>query len=476
MRPELRFTQQQRLELRLAPQIIQRIEILQLPTLQLEQRIQEELVQNPVLELAEEPTVEPSLEAPPEQPERRGASEFEKLDDIEPMMVDHGSFSSAKAASNTEEDPKFEALQNVPARAESLQDYLFYQFTLLHDGERERRIAENIIYNIDDNGYLEYPLQDILPELDPPVTIEEAEGVLRKVQELDPPGVGARNLAECLLLQLRGSESQYPLEAELIRNHLDDIMNNRIPKICAATNRSVAEIKKAIEFIGTLNPRPGSLISVAPPSTVTPDVVVKYVDGQYEVELTRDYASSVRVNPEYIEMLEKLSRTGGDPKTIEYLKNKLRDARWLIDGIEQRRETLLKIAREILKAQSDFLEKGVEGLKPLKMQTVADHAGVHVSTVSRAISGKYIQTPWGIFDLKFFFMGGLKTDDGEDASQRAVKLAIKEIVDQEDRTNPLVDDQIADILRQRGINIARRTITKYRKALGIPSARRRKQY
>lgn len=499
-RQELRLAPQQRLELRLSPQIIQRIEILQLPTIELEQRIQEELVKNPMLELVEASQPDEPVEAP----ENRVDSEYAKLSDIEPIIADHGSLSS-NIPTETEEDSKVEALQNVPARSISLQDYLYQQFLLLSEDPREREIAYSIIYNIDNNGYLMLTkkegeekelvpgigvlmdaseerarqiLSEALPELDPPPRIQEGERVLRKIQSLDPPGVGARSLKEALLLQLHNNATEHPLAGEVIQNHLRDLLHNRLPKISEATGHSIDEIKKVAEFIGSLNPRPGSVISAEVPPVVSPDVVVEYRDGRYEVELARDYSSQLRINPDYLEMIDKLSRSSDkkEKRTAEYLKEKLRDARSLMDGIEQRRDTLLKVAREVIEAQKEFLEKGLGAIKPLKMHTIAEQAGVHVSTVSRAVHGKYIQTPRGLFELRFFFTGGVSTENGEIASQRAVKQAIKEIIEKENKKEPLTDDRIAEVLRSKGINIARRTVTKYRKALGIPSARQRKEY
>jgi RNA polymerase sigma-54 factor len=491
--PSLRLEQR----LKLAPQIIQSIEILQLPLLALEQRINQELVENPVLELRQtSPEEAPSSSQEPLEDRTAEETDFAKLDDLAEDWEDYFSYTSRPRSSEPEEDKKFQAIQNTPAPAPSLQDYLTMQLNLLNLKEDLRIAVENIIYNIDDNGYLRYPIEEIAASLTAPVesgqpsgvSLEKLEEALKIVQGLDPPGVGARSLKECLLLQLSGGEP--PLARKIIEDHLEDVQKNLYPRVARALGVSIEEVKEAVEFIGHLNPYPGALFSGESAHYVLPDVIVEVQDGEYEVRLEERLTSNIFISSYYRRLLQ--SRRG-DPKVRSFVRKKMQAARWLIDAIEQRRNTLFKIANALVEFQKEFLEKGVAYLKPLKMQEVADVTGVHVSTVSRAISGKYIQTPFGIYEMKFFFAGGPAqkpsgpiTRPGAPAlparekskgdSWKAVKYKISQLVAKEDKKNPLSDEEIVKKLRAEGTQIARRTVAKYRRELGLPSSRRRREY
>lgn len=477
---------QQRLELRmkLAPQIIQSIEILQLPALELQQRLKQELMENPVLEMVESPVLEEEQletteEEAPHEERAKSDQEFEKLREIEDIVREYGSQTYRRVVDPSETDRKYEAMQNTAARPVSLQDYLFDQYSLLDTPAELREAARNLIYNINDEGYLlaqnpdrpEDALPEVIESMEGRATLEQAERALRIIQSLDPPGIGARDLKECLLLQMRHDD--HPVARELITHRLDDLSANRIPKIAKDTGRSLDEVKEAIEFISHLNPRPGTAFSSEVSPYVIPDVVVEYVDGHYEVRLEDDRLPRVYINAAYSRLLRD-ERTGEAAK--DYIRKKIQSARWLIESIEQRRSTLHKIARAIVEIQRPFLERGVAHLVPLKMQTVAQATNVHVSTVCRAIADKYMQTPVGIFPLRFFFTGGTRTTDGRVRSRKSVKQIVKDVVEREDRQNPLSDDEVAARLQAQGLDIARRTVTKYRKALGIPSSRQRKAY
>ncbi|MBM4035331.1 MAG: RNA polymerase factor sigma-54 [Planctomycetes bacterium] len=475
MRMEALLQQRPELRMKLAPQIIQSIEILQLPILELQQRLKQELLENPVLEMADLPVTEEQqelAEEPPHEERAKSEQEFEKLRDIEDMVHDYGSQTFRRVADSGETDRKYEAMQNTAARPISLQDYLHDQYSLLDTPDDLREVAENIIYNIDDDGYLQYPIEDILESMDGRATPEQAEHALEIIQNLDPPGVGARDLKECLLLQMRRN-TDHALARELITRHLDDLSANRIPKIAKDTGRPLDAIKEAIEFVSHLNPKPGTAFGAEVSPYVMPDIVVELVDGHYEVRLEDDRLPRVYINTAYSRLLrdERTTETAKD-----YIRKKIQAARWLIESIEQRRSTLYKIARAIVDIQQPFLEKGVSHLVPLKMQAVADATSVHVSTVCRAIADKYMQTPIGIFPLRFFFTGGTRTTDGRVRSRKSVKELVKQVVEAEDKHNPLSDDEIAARLQADGLDIARRTVTKYRKALGIPSTRQRKAY
>ena len=478
LRMEMGLQQKLELRMKLAPQIIQSIEILQLPTLELQQRIKQELIENPVLEELE---LKPgSPEAPPaDEPDADDAPR--KMDDetyLQVMMEarrherDYGEEGHV-AKIFGEKDKKHEAMQNTAARPMSLQDFLFNQFNLLDITAEQRLIGENVIYNVDDNGYLQSGVEEIAAASNN-APAADVESVLKLVQTLDPPGVAARDLRECLLLQLTEPE-KHPLEKQLIEHHLEDIHMNRFPKIMKDTNRTVEEIQNAIDYIKAhLNPRPGNVFGGEIPQYITPDIIVEQADnGEYEVRLEDTQLPQLYISPLYHKMLTD----GSTPEQAkEFIRRKIQAARWLIDSIEQRRNTLKKISMEIVKIQRDFLDRGITELKPLKMRTVADSTSVHVSTVSRAIAEKYVQTPRGIFPLKFFFTGGTRNFEGTMTSRKSVKQLLLDVIKEENRGNPLSDGGIASKLQGQGIDIARRTVTKYRKALKIPSSRRRKSY
>ncbi|HUU69452.1 MAG TPA: RNA polymerase factor sigma-54 [Planctomycetota bacterium] len=467
---------QQKLELRmtLAPQIIQSIEILQLPLLVLEQRIRQELVENPVLEELDEMRQGPAGEVITTDSDVTPQAQKATNDLMNLDRMGHDYPEGARpAVVHGEKDKKHEAMQNTAARAMSLQDFLFNQFNLLDITPEQRLISENIIYNIDDSGYLQSSIEEVAAASNAPKP-EEVEAVLALVQTLDPPGVGARDLRECLLLQLSDADA-HPLEKQLIENHLEDIHMNRFPKIMKETSRSAEQIRDAIHYIRThLNPRPGNLFGDETPQYIIPDIMVEQnAMGEYEVRVEDGQLPQLYISPLYQKMLADAS-TPENAK--EFIKRKIQGARWLIEAIEQRRGTLKGIAQEIVKIQREFFERGITELRPLKMRTIAESTGVHVSTVSRAIADKYVQTPRGIFPLKYFFTGGTRNFEGTMTSRKSVKQLLLDVVSGEDRNNPLSDGGIAGKLRSQGIDIARRTVTKYRKALKIPSSRRRKSY
>ncbi len=472
MPPDIRLDMgvRQRLEqrLKLAPQVIQSIEILQLPALALEELVQQEMADNPVLELKDPP---PAQEAAETQP---SASEAEEDDPVQREIAEEWrefSGERSRAAAKSASDRKQEAMLNTAAPPASLQEFLLTQFHLLDVSAPVDEAGTDIILNLDENGYLRVTLEDLVLASDGRYTIEDAEEALKHVQSLDPPGVGARDLRECLLLQV--PEEGQELVRKLIADHLEDIERNRLPKMARATGGRIDEIKEAVEYISHLNPRPGSVFSGRSVPRIVPDLVVEYTDKGYEVRLEDSRIPYLGISALY-QRLASSSDSG--PATREYLREKIRAAHWLIDAIEQRKATLYKISRAIVDVQKGFLDYGLSHLKPLRMQEIADRVGVHVSTVSRAIASKYIQTPRGIFPLKYFFTGGPAGTNGEGETWRTVQQAIKDIVDQEDKSKPLSDDQIAAKLRDKGYPVARRTVTKYRKALAIPSSRRRRNY
>lgn len=473
MRIDLSQKLQMRPELRLAPQMIQAIEILQLPTIDLRERIDQELESNPVLEIDERPREKEGAgdaqasedhQSPPTAEELKREEKFDAVDryfeDDRPR----------RRRDSGEPDRKMEAMANREARAATLQDHLAEQLGLLELSERQKELATYVINSIGSSGYLLYALSELLESLTPKYSTEEIKAALETVRALDPPGVGALDIQDCLLLQIDRLGVGHDLERELVSEYLEDIEYNRFPKIAKATGKSMDEIKEAVAFISTLTPRPGSAFGGTDPQYVVPDVVVEEIDGRYEIRLENSYIPPLRINTSY-KALPK------DSEAFEFLRRKQESARWLIESILQRQNTLQKICHEIFEYQKEFLDRGANFLRPLRMQEVADSVGVHISTVSRAIAAKYVQTPRGIFALRAFFSGATKSVDGaEGESQESVRQKLVEMIANEDKRYPLSDEDLRSKFREQGIDIARRTITKYRKALSIPSTRQRRQY
>ena len=301
--------------------------------------------------------------------------------------------------------------------------------------------------------------------------VDEAVQVVR---DLEPLGVGARDLRDCLLMQLDHLAFVRPLTRLLVERHLDDLAMNKLPKIAKETGASIEEVKESWEFVRThCNPHPGSEFDAETTTSVVPDVTVEEIDGQFVVKTHRGSVPELSISRVYRNLLTEAKN---DPKVYEYLRRKIESAKWFIEAVHQRQSTIERVAKEIVQRQEGFLRHGVQHLKPMKMQDIADAVSVHISTVSRTVSGKYIQTPQGIFDMKRFFSSGTMSDTGNMVSQQAIKDTLKQIVDAEDKDSPLSDDQLVDELGKRGVHIARRTVTKYRKALGIESSTRRRHF
>ncbi len=510
--------------LKMTAQMIQSIEMLQLPIMALEQQINMQLAENPVLEIVEEEVETDPEEA--EQAERDAEGDFEKLDEMardeewEDTLYSMG----AKRVASGEEDPKLSAMQNTAARSETLQEFVAEQIHLCDAPERIKRIALVLAFELDDNGYLLLPpgeifappegeegegdeaaeaVEAVKAEGEEPedelgtVAAEEIEAALVLIRSLDPAGVGSRTVEECLLIQLKREERQVrtdkvagrgprvkakangnngpSFEERLIAEHFDDLLHNRLPKVSSALGVSMERVKEGIARIAHLKPRPGQNFSPRPPMYVVPDVIIEERDGEYLLRMN-DSLPQLRVSTLYRELLKKQKR--GSPAR-DYLREKMQSAKWLIDSIAQRRNTLQKIAVQIVEAQHGFLEHGVSHLKPLMMQNVAATIGMHVSTVSRAIAGKYIDTPQGQFPMRYFFTGGYRTaggGGGSEVSNKSVMNRISGMIDKENKKKPLSDAQIVKMLRGEGLDIARRTVAKYREKLSIPASRQRKEY
>ena len=485
MRIDTVLSPQLRQQMKLAPQVIQSIEILQLPMLALVEHVQQELVENPVLEEVtddekdeqktdEQKTLDDTLAEGKNEDEEKEDEEFKRLGEMADDWGDYFSQTNIKRSDGGEErDRKQEALENTAAGSISLQDYLLGQLSIMELEDSLMAICENIVFSVNDIGYLAYPLEEITEPMEMPVSIEQANEALAIIQSMEPLGVGARNLKECLLLQLDTRDSDYNITKELISNHLADVETKKYKLIAKKLGYNLELIRKVIEFIKTLNPKPGSLFGNERIPYVTPEVKVDCVDGKYEVTLIGDH-NLPRI---YISSFYKDVLVGKDHdlNTRRYIRKKIESARWLIDAIEQRKGTLHKVAVKIVEMQTKFFEEGTLGLRTLKMQDVADAVGIHVSTVSRAIAHKYAQTPKGIFELKYFFTGGFMNADGNMESWEATRQKLAKIVNEENKSHPLSDEEIASKLREMGGDIARRTVTKYRRSMKIPSSRKRRE-
>jgi RNA polymerase sigma-54 factor len=496
---QLNLSQQMKMsqQMKLAPRMIQSMEILQLPVMALNDRIEQELQENVVLEKGPDEEAESeapgataeAVEAPAEKNveerelvvdnDHNNEADFERLLEMSADWPEDNFSAGSRPSSNRieeENDRKLDAMSNMEARPPSLHDYLIEQFHFFATRPDIREFGEYLIQNLDNNGRLQSSLPEIVQvyqQTETRISLEDAQTTLALIQRLDPPGVGARDYKECLLLQVKPEMPYRDVVVTLITSHLEDVKQNRLPVIERKTGYSLDDIKAAIEELRTLNPWPGQGFEPRQAERVTPDLVVdRDENGKYVIKLVDEYTPPLRISRYYIEQL----KANPDPKTREFIKRKIESARWLIESIEQRNNTLRKVAQAIIDHQTEYLDKGPQFIIPLKMQQIADVVHVHVTTVSRAVDDKWIQTPRELCPLKSFFGGGTKTADGEDVAWDIIRLAMKEIVDGEDKADPLSDEALVDELAKRGYNLARRTVTKYRKAMHIPSSRERRQY
>ncbi len=479
--------------MKLAPRIIQAMEILQLPVLALQERIESEMLSNPVLE-----TYDPEVDeqAPPvkvDEPKERGeqdlvvddsngnSADFERLaefeDELERDFLRADSTPYRPPPHPGERDRKLDAMANAPAHAISLNEYLLDQWRFIETNPPIAQAGELIISFIDADGYIRTPLGELQSDPNKLISIQDLQEALKLVQRLDPTGVGARDLQECLLLQLaveQLSGLDVSLEMELVRHFLRDIEMNRLPQIAKRTGKTIDDVKHAIENLSQLNPRPGSLIGEHTVPVITPDVAVEIDDdGEVIISIPEGNSPRLRISRAYRRMVRDRNT---DRTAKEFIQKNIRSAKWLMSAIEQRKQTVYRVVNEVFKVQREFLDSGVEVLKPLPMAQIAAKVNVHVATISRAVAGKYVQTPRGIFRLRMFFSGGTTTAQGENVSWGAVKAKLKETIDAEDKTHPMNDDELAAAMKSHGIDIARRTVAKYRSLMNIPPARKRREY
>jgi RNA polymerase sigma-54 factor len=472
-------------QLRINPRLYQAMDLLYMPLLDLQQHLKQELLGNPFLELVE-PEEETEVPLAEEAKEDKKEAEANDEPNWEEILLDDGSDSGTPPRDMSEAR---EYVEPVPVESKGLTDYLREQMRLLDLTPRQQLLAEEFIGNIAEDGYLGATLEEIArganqllqehaadserevqPEL---FTTAEAEEMLRIIQKLDPPGVGARDLRECLLLQLEARAQTDTLAYRLVRDAFDDLKAHRWSDLGKRFGLDATEVQKVADDLAKLDPKPGLQHSAANEAYIIPDLVVEKIDGAYKVFLNDAGLPRLRISKTYQDIARDKKKFQGENK--DFINQRMNSAHWMIQAIEQRRQTMLKVMNFIVDRQKDFFEKGVEFLKPLTLREVADVINMHESTVSRVTNEKYVQTPRGLLPLKFFFSSGLSTTTGEDASARAIRAQIQKMVGDEDPKNPLTDQQIVEMFAQRGVRIARRTVAKYRDQLSILPARMRKR-
>jgi len=493
-------------QMKLSPRMIQSMEILQLPTLALEERIEQELEANPTLEMQEVRPDEDEARQDPDQKEsdqpdgeremqvgddagHADRDDFNRLGDISDDydtwdQNTTGSATFRGARETGERDAKMDAMANTAAPEACLTEQLADQFRFVEADDALRRAAEHVVTFIDDDGYLRTDPEEIERLAPSGVTVGHISQAIELIQQsVDPPGIGARDVRECLLLQLDAEQRDglvedhdtWRIARALVSDHLKDIEMNRLPKIARTLGQDMDDVKAGLAHLRRLDPRPGRQLVPARNEAIVPDVIVEYdpMEDRYVAALNRGRQPGLRVSPLYTRMSKDREQA---KETREFLKENMRNASWLIDAIEQRNNTLLRVVNVVLSAQREFFDHGPQHLRPLPMIQVADQLGIHVGTVSRAVNGKYMQTPRGVYPLRMFFSGGTESSDGEEMSWQAVQAKLKEIIDNEDKARPWSDDKLVEELKKHGIEIARRTVAKYRGQMNIPPARQRKEY
>jgi len=488
---------QLRQDMRINPRLYQAMELLYMPLLDLEQHLKEELAENPFLEMTEADEQK--------EVELKEDTQDEPLgDDVDWEEIILDGFDVGGRRQQYEHKEMFEP---TPVESQDLHDHLSEQLHLLSLAEREVRLGEEFIGNIDDDGMLACTLEEVvngvndwleevrptaianaeeiddeeerkaelaeIAELFRPYEVVEAERMLTVIQALDPPGVAARDVRESILIQLRQRDEDDTLAYQIIDAHFDALINHRWNDIARELNISPKEVQDAADSISHLDPKPGLKYSVDPEQYVIPDLIVEKIDGEYMVFANDTSLPRLRISQSYKDVARDKSKFTGENK--EFIASKLNSANWMIQAIEQRRQTMLKVMNFIVDRQRDFFERGVQYLKPLTLREVADHIEMHESTVSRVTNKKFVQTPRGVYSLKYFFSSGLSTVGGEDLSARAVRDKIKAMVSDEDPKKPLTDQAIVKMLKTDGVKIARRTVAKYRDQMGILPARMRKR-
>ena len=485
----------------LAPQLQQSLQLLQAPTLELKALVEQELQQNPVLEEvaiedmeqkekpdregdttiveaaadpAEPPAdtnFDPASEKTANDPVDDFQAEFERLTQLDQEWRDHFAQTNLPMRQSAEDEEKRQFMFDSLVAGTSLQENLMEQVRLSDISEEQRPIAEMIIGNIDDYGYLKTSVDELA--FSTGVAPKQILEVLKVIQTFHPPGVGARDLRECLMLQLERDGRKDTVEYRIVNEFMDALGKRRLPEIARGVGQDVDEVQKAVARIGLLEPRPGRAFLPDNDQFIMPEVFVNRMDGEFVVSTNNEQIPHLRISNTYKDLM---AQADSSSEVREYIREKIRAGKFLIKSLQQRQQTILNIGREIVKRQREFMEKGVAYLKPMTMVQVAEVVGVHETTVSRAVSGKYIQTPQGIFEMKYFFTSGIQTASGEGMSNTSVKDMIADLFKKENPQKPLSDQEVVKILGEKGIVIARRTVAKYRSELNILPSNLRKVY
>jgi RNA polymerase sigma-54 factor len=468
----------------ITPQLQQAIKLLQMSRLELESQVRNELEENPILEEAEvlkeedfQRTKEAAENVEPGDVKPEGTTDSvqdpQKQDEFEWESYLETQHKAPREASHGNEE--IMNYENIISTTQTLHDHLYWQVKMTGFGDKEEKAADAIIAHIDDDGYLKIPLQQIAEE--EKIELEDLEDALSLIHEFDPPGVGARDLRECLLIQAKLIEEDTNDLVHLLNHHLKDLEKKNYEAIAKGLNKTLEEVIEICKIIYAMEPKPGRGYAGADTQYVTPDVYVYKVGDDYVVSLNEDGLPKLKISNYYKNMLKGGANPTGDQKATEYIQEKLKSAVWLIKSIHQRQRTVYKVTESIVKHQREFFEKGAAFLKPMVLRDIANDIGMHESTVSRVTTAKYVHTPQGIYELKYFFNSGISSSSGgEDLASESVKMKLKELVAKEDPKKPLSDQKLVDLLKNEGIDIARRTVAKYRDVLKILPSSQRKKY
>jgi RNA polymerase sigma-54 factor len=455
----------------LTPSLQQAIKLLPMSTLELSELLNQEMVENPMLEEVPTEELQPVEAAPEKQEEKPSEKKADSWDDQDYEYFFGDYLDDGYRPRTPTEVKELPPIENTLSTGQSLSDHLLWQLSMQTDEPLIREIGEAIIGNLDDDGYLVATVEELAGM--GPWPLEEVERALKVLQGFDPIGVCARDLQECLLLQLRHLGMAGTPADQIVTEHMRLLQNHQVPELARKLGLTIDDLKQHIELIRHLDPKPGSRYNPSQSQYVIPDVYIVKIEDQYVAALNEEGLPQLRISPVYRRLLDKNASENTD-ETRAYVKDKFRSALWLIKSVEQRQKTIHKVASSIINFQRDFLDHGIEYLRPLVLRDVANDIGMHESTVSRVVTNKYMHTPQGVFEMKYFFHSGISSSYGEAVSSVTIKQRIRKIIEQEDARKPLSDSKIVSILQREGLELARRTIAKYREELKIPTSNQRK--
>src|SRR5262247_3745821 len=458
----------------LTPSLQQAIKLLPMSTLELSELLNQEMVENPMLEEVPTEELQPVEQTQEKQEEKKEKEKGDTWDDQDYEYFFGDYLDDGYRPRTPTEVKELPPIENTLSTGQSLSDHLLWQLSMQTDEPVIREIGEAIIGNLDDDGYLVATVEELAGM--GPWPMEEVERALKLVQGFDPIGVAARDLQECLLLQLRHLGMAGTPADQIVTEHMRLLQNHQVPELARKLGLSIDDLKQHIELIRHLDPKPGSRYNPSQSQYVIPDVYIVKIEDQYVAVLNEEGLPQLRISPVYRRLLDKTGAGGGEQndETRAYVKDKFRSALWLIKSVDQRQKTIHKVATSIINFQREFLDHGIEYLRPLVLRDVANDIGMHESTVSRVVNNKYMHTPQGVFEMKYFFHSGISSSYGDSVSSVTIKQRIKKIIEGEDARKPLSDSKIVSILQKEGLMLARRTIAKYREELKIPTSNQRK--